>query len=247
MARIIFAPHLDDEVIGCYSVLAEVDKILFFCDDYRAASLPDERYARFTDEAARSISPSDTLYLPSRYDYHPLHRKVRAEGLKVEARKLFYSVEMNVPWLEEEKDPEGKWAQLMRLYPLEADRLLDHKYRLFCSVKPFDEVIWASVKVVVEGFHCWPAAPEEVSFLRNKHRHLFVVRASVQQFQDDRDVEFFILQRQVRAAIDSFAWASSTSCEILGLYLKRGLERDYPGRLVKVSVHEDDENGCELL
>ena len=33
---------------------------------------------------------------------------------------------------------------------------------------------WIRVRTTFEGFHCWPSAPNEVAFLRNVHRHLFL-------------------------------------------------------------------------
>ena len=37
--------------------------------------------------------------------------------------------------------------------------------------------IFVVVKTEFEGFHSWEDAPDEVSFLRNLHRHIFHVTA----------------------------------------------------------------------
>jgi len=246
MPKIILAPHLDDEVIGCYSILGEVDRIVYFTSDYREENLPDDRYEKFKGTLPHGIAEADTVFLPSRFDHHPFHRYVRNVGLGLPGIKWFYSVEMNVPWLEEEADPDGKWAMMERLYPQEVPRLVDHKYRLFKSIKPFDEVIRASVKIVIERWHRWPAAPEKVAFLRNLHRHLFHVNVRVQQFQDDRDLEYFLLREEVGEIVNGFKWEERTSCEMLALSVKRTLEMRYLDRMVQVSVYEDNENGCEV-
>ncbi len=55
----------------------------------------------------------------------------------------------------------------------------------------------------VEGFHRWEQAPDEVSFLRHRHRHLFRIRAGVEVIESDREKEIFIMQGHLRQAI---AW-----------------------------------------
>ena len=92
-----------------------------------------------------------------------------------------------------------------------------------------------------EGFHRWPQAPDEVGFLRDRHRHIFHVRAEKTVTHDDRDVEFILLKRAVEAEIktlsdeeDMEAW----SCERWATELLQRLQLD------KVEVSEDGENGA---
>ena len=56
--------------------------------------------------------------------------------------------------------------------------------------------VYATIRI--EGFHCWRDAPGEVAFLRNHHRHLFVIKVYKPVHHDDRDVEFILLGRIVR-------------------------------------------------
>lgn len=50
----------------------------------------------------------------------------------------------------------------------------------------------------IDGTHYWKDCPiEEVSFLRNNHRHMFHIKAYKEVFHDDRDVEFIWLKRKM--------------------------------------------------
>jgi hypothetical protein len=245
--NIILAPHGDDEIIGCYSILDTIDKIIYFQDGDRMRSVVqnDKRYMIADGARLHSIKAEDTIFIPSKYDFHPLHKTVNRIGLSLPAAKQFYSIEMNVPWLEEEFDPHGKRALLKKLYPDQVETLAKNdKYFLFRSIKPFDDIIWASIKFEREGYHAWPQAPAEVAFLQNLHRHKFYFEVRVQQFGDDRDLEYFLLSRKVQAWFDAQSWEGRTSCEMFAISIKRYLEGEYVDRLVQVSVKEDDENGA---
>lgn len=248
MFSIVLAPHLDDEIIGCFSVLDTVDLVYYFKADYREESvLEDGAFLRWDENDARLQHPSNLVYLPSKYDYHPLHRKVRSLGLNLPGKKMFYSVEMNTPWLEEEENPEAKRELLKTKYPQEYKTLnKNDKYFLFKSIQPYDDIIWGVIRFDRELFHCWPAAPEEVRFLRNLHRHLFRFEVKIQQFGDDRDLEYFMVSRKVQKFVDGQDWATTTSCEQFALGVKSFVEATYPGRLVEVSVFEDNENGASI-
>jgi NTP pyrophosphatase (non-canonical NTP hydrolase) len=54
-----------------------------------------------------------------------------------------------------------------------------------------------TIRTQFEGIHCWPEAPEEVKFLRKRHRHIFQLRANVEVEHNDRDVEFIMLKHRV--------------------------------------------------
>ena len=250
--NVILAPHLDDEIIGCFSILKEGDLVFYFKDDYRAVNLNRQGYAWVYEHLAPGDSlvlhPDDVLYIPSRYDYHPLHREVNRFAVSVHhPHKRWYSVEMNTPWLEEEENPKAKRACFEKLYPGEVETICKNdKYFLFKSIQPFDELIWASIKFQREMFHCWPGAPWEVDFLRHLHRHMFFFEVDVQQFGDDRDLEYFILRKKVMQWFDSQKFDLHTSCEMFARAVRDFLLVEYPGRQVRVSVYEDNENGARL-
>src|ERR1051326_4969878 len=96
-----------------------------------------------------------------------------------------------------------------------------------------------------EGIHCWPKAPEEVSFLRNKHRHLFKVEAEFQVSHADRDLEFFTLKKKIDGWLfeikHSLTVNSSQSCEMMAEKILRNAITD-GYQCDRVSVSEDGEN-----
>lgn len=113
---------------------------------------------------------------------------------------------------------------------------------------------WATVRTRFEGIHRWGGAPEEVAFLRNAHRHEFHVEVQVQQFHDDRDVEYIMLKQSV----DDFIHAAhgseyqpydlgQKSCEMIAKELIKYLMDTIPegeNRAYRAKVFEDGENGA---
>lgn len=92
-------------------------------------------------------------------------------------------------------------------------------------------------KVQFEAFHHWPEAPDEVSFLRDMHRHIFHVVAYKAVEHSDRDIEFILLKRKVDKYLKRKYKSGRFSCEDIALDLmsKFGLS--------KCEVSEDGENG----
>lgn len=103
------------------------------------------------------------------------------------------------------------------------------------------------IKTQFEGFHCWPEAPEEVKFLRDLHRHMFYVKVVIEVKDNDRELEFFILQRRINKMIvtmkEDLEKKQRMSCESMAEYLLDFLEIQYPSRKMEVEVNEDNENG----
>ena len=96
----------------------------------------------------------------------------------------------------------------------------------------------------VEGFHSWPCAPEEVAFLRARHRHLFHVRIGIPVTHNDRDREFFIEQRQLMALLQDYMAersANAGSCEMIAEFVLDRLPH-----VAWAEVSEDGENGARL-
>lgn len=94
-----------------------------------------------------------------------------------------------------------------------------------------------------EGFHCWPDAPDEVAFLRDRHRHVFHVRAEKAVTHSDRDVEFVLLGRAVKAFCEGLAGSAeveSWSCEHWAEALIERFD------LTACEVWEDGENGARV-
>jgi hypothetical protein len=107
---------------------------------------------------------------------------------------------------------------------------------------PGTVTVWATAQL--PGFHRWPDAPLHRSYLRERHRHLFHVKAAARVAHDDRDTEFHDLSDMIRA------WwglpireCGTASCEALA--------RDLAGYLAAADVDvawtevsEDGESGA---
>lgn len=98
----------------------------------------------------------------------------------------------------------------------------------------------------VEGFHCWKDCPlEEVAFLRERHRHVFHIKATKTVAHDDRAVEILLLKRQLLAWLASEfgnpCEFGSRSCETLARLL---LDRFC---LAECEVLEDGECGGRVI
>ena len=95
-----------------------------------------------------------------------------------------------------------------------------------------------------EGIHKYPNAPKEVEFLRHPHRHMFHFHVTLEVFHDDRDVEFIIFKRELENLFENGTMqANNKSCEMLAHDLLDYLEINYNGRMAKVEVYGDGENG----
>lgn len=98
-----------------------------------------------------------------------------------------------------------------------------------------------------EGIHCYPAAPEEVAFLRNPHRHMFQVRIDLEVMHNDRDVEFILFRRETDKMIrESITNMQHRSCEMICEILLGYVMTHYPERDCTIEVSEDGENGARL-
>lgn len=244
--KIILAPHLDDEVIGCYSILDKVDVIAYMTIDYRRAAIEnDSRYVHHLQFNWDALNVADTIYAPSRFDFHPEHNRARTLALRTSATVWFYSIEMNVPWLELETDPDGKRALIERLYPLELLRLRSEKYVLFKSIKPYDQRAYAVITFERETFHRWPEAPEG-SFLASRHRHMMKFQVEIEQFTDHRDIEYINAKRSIAQLANEIEWYEGWSCETFARVLLRQLQAEYSGRDIRIRIMEDGENGVYL-
>lgn len=108
----------------------------------------------------------------------------------------------------------------------------------------------AVIRTRFEGIHCWPEAPEDVKFLRTPHRHEFHVCAKMQQFHDDRDIEYILAKRALDAwlRLEQPKWPMRSSCEAMASRIIGYLRATYGDhRTYMVSVTEDGENGAEVF
>jgi len=114
------------------------------------------------------------------------------------------------------------------------------------------------VRTRFRGFHAWPSAPVEVSFLCLKHRHEFYVDITMPVEHTDREQEFFLVQQQLDSIIEGLYkkyWddrigvydLGPKSCEMIAVEIGgKLLDRYTTISEVTVSVSEDNENGSIL-
>jgi len=115
--------------------------------------------------------------------------------------------------------------------------------------------IW--ITFTKEGMHKYPGADtdpklatggwDDVSFLGYPHRHTFYFRVWIEVFHNDRDIEFIQFKRWLeRLYSEDVVQLDYKSCEMIADDLAATIQEKYPNRWVKISVAEDNENGCEI-
>lgn len=100
--------------------------------------------------------------------------------------------------------------------------------------------IWITTQF--EGFHKYPDAPDEVSFLREMHRHLFHIKVWIEVFHNDRDIEFILFKRFINSLIHTQN-LNYKSCEMISDELYKKIVDKYPKRKIMIEISEDLENG----
>jgi len=115
--------------------------------------------------------------------------------------------------------------------------------------------IWVTFQK--EGVHKYPGADtdpnlatgdwDDVSFLGYPHRHIFHFKVWLEVFHNDRDVEFIQFKRWMeRLYTQDTLQLDYKSCEMIADDLAEHVQAKYPDRWLKISVAEDNENGCEI-
>ena len=99
-----------------------------------------------------------------------------------------------------------------------------------------------------EGIHNYPAAVDlpGVEFLAHPHRHMFHIKAQIQVYHDDRELEFILVKRWIESQFaQGILQLNNQSCEMIAnsLIRKIGLEYGFERKIV-VEVSEDGENGA---
>jgi len=103
---------------------------------------------------------------------------------------------------------------------------------------------WVWCTFQFEAFHSWAEAPEGVTFLKNKHRHLFKCKVWVEVEHNDRDIEFILLKRDCERLVNKLTKNNVGSCEMLAELFLKQLSQKYKGRGMMAEVSEDGENGA---
>lgn len=104
-----------------------------------------------------------------------------------------------------------------------------------------------SVRAVILAMHHWPEAPDARAYLRDSHRHNFMVTANIRVDDGDRELEMHDLQENLGLKLESIPEMAdsgqldfgSMSCEHIGDALLKLIPE-----AVSIQVLEDDLHGA---
>jgi len=104
--------------------------------------------------------------------------------------------------------------------------------------------IYAIIRTQFEGIHKYPDASGNEDFLKYPHRHIFHVEIKIEQFHDNRDIEYIAFKRWLNTLLSSDL--DYKSCEMIANEVIDKIKAKYPNRKLIVKVLEDNENGAEV-
>lgn len=145
---IIIAPHCDDEIIGCFEVLNNTNNNVTIIYDAETDTERRKECLKLKDffssvkhQIFHVSFPSSylngevTIYAPDpTNELHPLHREwgCLAEKLARDGNDvIFYTTNMNVPYIHEVKEWKKKEEVLNQVYPSQKDLWLYEKKYIF--------------------------------------------------------------------------------------------------------------------
>jgi len=101
---------------------------------------------------------------------------------------------------------------------------------------------YIKVKFQFEGLHCWKDCPiNDVSFLKDSHRHIFYVTCTKEVTHNDRDIEIIMFKRELQAYMARKGMdLGQSSCEMIAEDILKQFGCH------SVEVLEDNENGAIL-
>lgn len=104
--------------------------------------------------------------------------------------------------------------------------------------------LFIKVKNQFDDVHCYPNAPEEVNFLKNIHRHTFMLESIIQVFHEDRELEFYMVKDYIDSIIPKLKQlVNAKSCENIAVFVLNELKSKYGNnRYYKISCSEDGWN-----
>lgn len=137
---VIIAPHADDEIIGCHTLLTQglVSDVFFCMDTGMEETLLSAQKFGFVVHHINELPMSNNcvyLFPDHTHELHPLHRHFGNMGeimLRDGYEVLFYSTNMNAPYIHEVLYPEMKRRDLEQCYSRKKSLWeYDHRYFLF--------------------------------------------------------------------------------------------------------------------
>jgi len=158
LIHVIIAPHVDDEVIGCYDILNNPKNkcIIVYSDFDITAKRANEMLAvknefenimmfyRAREIPQMMLDGKHLLHFPDpHFETHPDHKLIGNKGMELFHKGLpifFYSVNMEAPYIYKVKDPGDKQGKMNMLFQSQKEMwAYEAKYYLFeghCQYAP---------------------------------------------------------------------------------------------------------------
>ena len=145
---VIISPHFDDEIIGNYSIITNplTKPIIIYLQDDEERKQEALNLKKFIDNVqvqlfqksipSTFLDPLNVLYFPDPiFETNPEHRKWGAVGedfLRKGLNVVFYSINMNAPYIHNVENPKDKRHLLEKVYPSQKNLWkYENKYFLF--------------------------------------------------------------------------------------------------------------------
>ena len=112
------------------------------------------------------------------------------------------------------------------------------------AIKISTEIV---ARTSVEGIHRWAECPiEEVSYLRNYHRHIFKIAAKLPVLHSNRDTEFIQLTHKIKTYLHFKYWNAEAQCCFFGDRSCEmiGEELLIEFNLSEIEIQEDEESSA---
>jgi len=181
--NIVFSPHIDDEVIGCFEALNRglITDVVYFYDITEErkrealasaarfgftpwfCNIKHGEYAEIPVDIHTDIRAEDSIFCTTTKDSHPQHREVNRIAREYKMRRgcdlVFYTVDMES--FQKPLPPvlrNAKKEALAELFPSQSALLENEKYHLFEGYSVMDhengyEFEFDDVKVYIQGYY----------------------------------------------------------------------------------------------
>lgn len=116
--------------------------------------------------------------------------------------------------------------------------------------KDAERMVWVTFQK--KGYHYFSQAAtdpqySDVSYLGDKHRHLFKFKVAIEVYHQDREIEFHQFLNWVESLFDTtIIDINAKSVEMLADDLFEKIAEKYPHRKVVIEISEDGECGCTI-
>jgi LmbE family N-acetylglucosaminyl deacetylase len=178
MKTLIIAPHIDDETIGCWSLLLDDNRKVTVCWGYELTEQRKDEANKlacyaidckfgFEHLTPEFIKTFDEVYVPSRRDWHADHKATCAAYRQYATH--FYSVDMaNGRYLGEEESSK-KRKFLDAWFPSQSGLWANEaKYWLFEDIQRVDYDVLEAFKVTVFGMTATVEVPRAYTYEAQK-------------------------------------------------------------------------------